>query len=161
MKRITAFMLCLFLVLSVLAVGLAGEAEGTAEDGFVAPKIVPAKGVEDFIGEWMLYLAFKPDGTEYTREDMLANGDVDDQASLTITEDKVLIYTPYTGENEPMKHEFIAEDGSLKVINEKTEDTVILFLTDNDMLVLFVPDGDAGEGSLYFSRIEEGKTVQK
>ena len=50
MKKIIVCMLSLFLVLSVLAVGLASEAAAGDEVEFVVPKVVPAKGIEDFIG---------------------------------------------------------------------------------------------------------------
>ena len=45
MKKFTAFMLCLFLVLSVLAAGLAGEVTAAEKEEFIVPKVVPAQGI--------------------------------------------------------------------------------------------------------------------
>ena len=54
MKKTTAFMLALMAVLSVLAVGLAGEVAAGDEVEFVVPKVVAAKGIEDFVGQWFI-----------------------------------------------------------------------------------------------------------
>ena len=160
MKKIIVCMLSLFLVVSVLAAGLAGEVTAAEDEEFVAPKVVPAKGIEDFIGEWVFYLVIEPDGTKYTQEDMLANGEIDEQANLIITEKEARLYAPYAEDMKPVKFEFVAEDGSLKLIDEKTETTAVFFLTDNGMLVYFAPKGDTGEDTVYFSRKEEGQTIQ-
>ena len=161
MKRTIAFILSLMTVLSVLATGLALEVTAADEMEFVVPNIIPAKGIEDYLGEWMFYLIIEPDGRKYTPENMQADGEVDDRANVTITEDALLLYTPSAGEIDPLKHEFIAEDGSLKVINEQIGDTAIFFLTDNGMLMFFSPEGDAGESSVYLARKEDGKTTQE
>lgn len=154
MKKATALILCLFLTLSVLAVSFASEAVTMAGGEFIVPNIIPAKGIEDFIGEWVFYLIKGPNGIEMDREEMLEKGDVDERANITITEDTLLLYAPSTGELEPVKHEFNAEDGSLKVINEEAENTIVLFLTDNGMLVFFEPDVDNREATMYLSRKE-------
>ena len=90
-----------------------------------------------------------------TREEMLATEQVDDKANVTISEDALIIYAPSTGELEPVKVEFNAENGSLKVINEEAESTVVFYLTDNGMLVFFEPDDETREGAVYLVRIEE------
>ena len=160
MKKLTAFMLCLFLVLSVLAVGLAGEVTAAEEEEFIVPKVVPAKGIEDFVGEWMFYMIIQPDGTKITQEMMLASGDLDDHANLIISEKEALLYAPSADEMKPVKLEFVAEDGSLKLIDEETDSAAFFFLTDNGMLVYFAPEGDTGEDSVYLSRKEEVKAIQ-
>lgn len=155
MKRTIAFILSLMMALSVLATGLAGEAAAGDEAEFVVPKVIPAKGIEDFIGEWVFYLIAAKDGRTMTREEMLATEQVDDKANVTISEDALIIYAPSTGELEPVKVEFNAENGSLKVINEEDDSTVVLYLTDNGMLVFFEPDDETREGAVYLVRIEE------
>ena len=110
---------------------------------------------EDFIGEWVFYLIAAKDGRTMTREEMLATEQVDDKANVTISEDALIIYAPSTGELEPVKVEFNAENGSLKVINEEADSTVVLYLTDNGMLVFFEPDDETREGAVYLVRIEE------
>ncbi|MBR5959808.1 MAG: hypothetical protein IKZ98_02340 [Clostridia bacterium] len=154
MKKITAFMLCLFLVLSVLATSLAGEVTAAEEEEFIVPKVVPAKGIEDFVGEWMFYLIIQPDGTKLTQEMMLASGDLDDHANLVITENEALLYAPSADETKPVKLEFVAEDGSLKLIDEETDSAAFFFLTDNGMLVFFEPNVDNREATMYLSRKE-------
>ena len=146
MKRTIAFILSLMMVLSVMAVGLAGEAVAVDEAEFVVPKVVPAKGMEDFTGEWGIYLIIFPDGAEYTREDMLADGLINDRPTLIIKEDSVFIYGSFSGEIWPVKHEFVPENGSLKIIGEDAEDIVTLFLTDNGMLLYHGIEGNLEEG---------------
>ncbi len=155
MKRAIAFILSLMMVLSVLATGLAGEVSAAEDLAFTLPEIIPAKGIEDFIGEWVFYLVAAKDGRTMTREEMLATEQVDDKANVTISEDALIIYAPSTGELEPVKVEFNAENGSLKVINEEAESTTVVYLTDNGMLVFFEPDDVTREGAVYLVRIEE------
>ena len=157
MKKAAAWMLCLFLVLSVLAVSLAGEAVTAGEEEFIVPNIIPAKGIEDFIGEWVFYLVAAKDGRTMTREEMPATEQVDDKANVTISEDALIVYAPSSGELAPVKVEFNAENGSLKAINEEDDSTVVFYLTDNGMLVFFEPDDVTREGAVYLARIEETK----
>ena len=155
MKRAIAFILSLMMVLSVLATGLAGEVSAAEDLAFTLPEIIPAKGIEDFIGEWVFYLVAAKDGRTMTREEMLATEQVDDKANVTISEDTLIIYAPSTGELAPVKVEFNAENGSLKAINEEADSTVVFYLTDNGMLVFFEPDDVSREGAVYLTRIEE------
>ncbi|QUC66128.1 hypothetical protein [Aristaeella hokkaidonensis] len=155
MKRAIAFILSLMMVLSVLATGLAGEVSAAEDLAFTLPEIIPAKGIEDFIGEWVFYLVAAKDGRTMTREEMLATEQVDDKANVTISEDTLIIYAPSTGELAPVKVEFNAENGSLKAINEEADSTTVIYLTDNGMLVFFEPDDVTREGAVYLTRIEE------
>ena len=155
MKRAIAFILSLMMVLSVLATGLAGEVSAAEDLAFTLPEIIPAKGIEDFIGEWVFYLVAAKDGRTMTREEMLATEQVDDKANVTISEDTLIIYAPSTGELAPVKVEFNAENGSLKAINEEADSTTVFYLTDNGMLVFFEPDDVTREGAVYLTRIEE------
>ena len=157
MKRAIAFILSLMMVLSVLATGLAGEVSAAEDLAFTLPEIIPAKGIEDFIGEWVFYLVAAKDGRTMTREEMLATEQVDDKANVTISEDTLILYAPSSGELAPVKVEFNAENGSLKVINEEDDSTVVFYLTDNGMLVFFEPDDVTREGAVYLVRIEETK----
>ncbi len=157
MKRAIAFILSLMMVLSVLATGLAGEVSAAEDLEFTLPEIIPAKGIEDFIGEWVFYLVAAKDGRKMTREEMLATEQVDDKANVTISEDTLIVYAPSSGELAPVKVEFNAENGSLKAINEENESTTVLYLTDNGMLVFFEPDDVSREGAVYLARIEETK----
>ena len=42
------------------------------ENTFTVPNVIPAKGIEEFIGEWHYFRFVKEDGTEISREEMLA-----------------------------------------------------------------------------------------
>ena len=113
MKKAAAWMLCLFLVFSVLAVGLAGEAEVAGEEELIVPNIVPAKGIEDFIGEWNFCWVVYEDGAV----NKLPEAQPEDPANMIISEDKVLLYA--AGDSiGSVKPEFIPEDGSMRMIRE-------------------------------------------
>ena len=64
MKRAIAFILSLMMVLSVLATGLAGEVSAAEDLAFTLPEIIPAKGIEDFIGEWYRRMGVLSDCSE-------------------------------------------------------------------------------------------------
>ena len=134
MKKATAWMLCLFLVFSVLAVGLAGEAEVAGEEEFIVPNIVPAKEIEDFIGEWDFCWMVYEDGAV----NRLPEAQPDDPANMIISEDKVLLYA--AGDSlGSVKPEFIPEDGSMRMIREDGTATTSLHLTDNGMIAFTIP----------------------
>lgn len=134
MKKVTAWMLCLFLVFSVLAVGLAGEAEVVDEEEFIVPNIVPAKGMEDFIGEWNFCWMVYEDGAV----NRLPEAQPDDPANMIISGDEVLLYA--AGDSlGSVKPEFIPEDGSLRMIREDGTTTTSLHLTDNGMIAFTIP----------------------
>ena len=134
MKKAAAWMLCLFLALSVLAVSLAGEAEVAGEEDFAVPNIVPAKGIEDFVGEWNFCWVVYEDGAV----NRLPEAQPDDPANMIISEDKVLLYA--AGDSiGSVKPEFIPEDGSLRMIREDGTTTTSLHLTDNGMIAFTIP----------------------
>ena len=134
MKKAAAWMLCLFLVFSVLAVGLAGEAEVAGEEEFIVPNIIPAKGIEDFVGEWNFCWVVYEDGAV----NRLPEAQPDDPANMIISEDEVLLYA--AGDSiGSVKPEFIPEDGSLRMIREDGTTTTSLHLTDNGMIAFTIP----------------------
>ena len=167
MKKFTAFMLCLFLVLSVLAVSLAEGAETAAVEEFVAPNIVPAKGIEEFIGEWVFDRIMLPDGIVHTREDVMAeaaeDGEDEDVVDITITisEKDVSFHAHVAGDLGPYQYEFIPESGSLKVNVEDQGLVVTLCLTDNGMLYYSEAKGDVEKETVYFIRKEEVKASRE
>ena len=138
MKKVVTFILSLCLVLALLIPGLADEVSPEAKDSFTPPTVVPAKGIEDFIGEWQFYWIIRDDGTEMNREQMLADGLVDSRAEVTITESELILYTDFEEHLNSIKHEFIPEDGSLKILNGSDEPPVFR-LNDNGMLSCLVP----------------------
>ena len=85
------------------------------------------------------------DGTEMSREEMLAEGLVDDHAEITVTEDEIKIYSISMGNVGSVKYEFNPDDGSLTILNG-ADLLPVLRLTDNGMLVLFVPASVASSG---------------
>ena len=134
MKKATAWMLCLFLVFSVLAVGLAGEAEVAGEEDFAVPSIVPAKGIEDFIGEWNFCWVVYEDGAV----NRLPVAQPEDPANMIISGEEVLLYA--AGDSiGSVKPEFIPEDGSMRMIREDGTTTTSLHLTDNGMIAFTIP----------------------
>ena len=139
-KKATAFVLALFLILSALPAGMAGEVGvvsgevDTAAGGVsAAANIVPAKDVGDFIGEWVLYSLIMEDGTVCAREDILKAMEAD-EVSIVITEEDLLFHAHGIDDIGPLKYEFIAENGSLKTDIEEQDGSVTLYLTDDGML---------------------------
>lgn len=142
MKKVVTFILALSLVFSVLAVSLADEVSPEAKEEFTIPSAVPAKEKKDFFGEWCFFLVLDEDGTETTREQMLADGIADDHAEITITETEIILYSVSLGDPMPMKYTFNPEDGSLTLLNGGDEPPV-LRLNDNGMLSVFIPGNDS------------------
>lgn len=131
------------------------DMESDSENTFTAPNVIPAKGIEDFLGEWHYFRFVKEDGTEISREEMLAEGLVDDHAEITVTEDEIKLYSNSLGNVGTVKYEFNPDDGSLTIQNG-TDLLPVLRLTDNGMLVLFVPASvTSSEGTTaYLTRWE-------
>ena len=128
--------------------------DAAEEGGFAAPDIIPAEGIGDFIGEWQYYRITDADGSEMSREEMLADGLVDDHAEMIITEDELRLYTASMGDAGSVKYAFIPEDGSLEILNE-SDDHPVLYLTDNGMLFFFMPSGPSfGDMTAYLVRRE-------
>ena len=134
MKKAVAWMLCLFLVLSVLAVSLAGEAVTAGEEEFIVPNIVPAKGIEDFVGEWNYCWMVYEDGAV----NKLPEAQPEDPANMIISEDKALLYAAGASLGS-VTPEFIPEAGSLRMIREDGTTTTSLHLTDNGMIAFTIP----------------------
>ena len=157
MKKIVAYLLCLMMVLSVLAVGLASEAVGTDEVEFVVPKVVPAKGIEDFIGKWFICKVVYEDGKIISREEMieedgLQDGSQDGEADMAIFEDRISLFDMDEEEGEPViKPVFVPEDGTLKIVNGSDE-TPVLRMNDNGMLSCFVQISEEEQYTVYFVR---------
>ena len=86
---------------------------------------------------------------------MLAEGLVDGHAEFMITEDEVILYAASLDGAGSVKHEFIPDDGSLKILNGSDE-LPVLRLTDNGMLLLFVPGYNlsSGDTTAYLTRVE-------
>ena len=149
MRKAIAIILSLSLVLSILAVSLANEVSPAVKDEFIIPNAVPAKGIEDFFGEWYFVFVLDEDGTEMTREQMLADGIVDDQAEITITETEIILYSVSLGDPMLMKYTFNPEDGSLSILNGGDE-LPVLRLNDNGMLSVFVPAYNCSHSSTAY-----------
>lgn len=130
----------------------ADESPAADEGGSVATEAVPANGIGDFLGEWQYVRIVNADGTEMNREDLLAGGLVDDHAEFTVTEDEIILYTASLGNMGSVKYEFIPEDGTLKILNGDDESPV-LRLDENGMLVFFMPSGvSSGGTTAYLTR---------
>ena len=128
-----------------------GEA-AAAGDEFIAPDIVPAKGIGDFIGEWQCFRIVNGDGSVMDREQMLAEGIADDRAELVITEDGISLYSASAGEVGSVKYEFIPGNGMLKILNE-SDDPPVLFLNVDGTLTLFMSsDLSSGDVTAYLVR---------
>jgi len=153
MKKMIAFILSLCLVFTLLGACLADEAATESKDPFTPPVPVPAKGIEDFIGEWQFYRIIKEDGTDVSREQLLADGLVDDRAELTISENELTLYTHSSNYTEVFNYEFVPEDGTLKLLNG-SEQPPVFILNDNGMLSCFVQsDTSFTSLSCYFIRV--------
>ena len=153
MTKLIAIILVLLLFFTAMPAGRPGKAAAMGE---TVPNIVTAKGIGDFIGEWEIYLITHPDGAEYTREEMLADGLINDRPTLIIKEDAAFVYGSFSGKTWPVKHEFVPENGSLKIIGEDAEELVTLFLTDNRMLLYHGIEENLEEGdSLYLMQKKE------
>ena len=153
MKKRTAFMLAPVMVLSVLAVGLAGEVAAGDEVEFVVPKVVAAKGIEDFVGQWFISHVVYEDGKVLSREEMIAEDDlVDTDVDITITEDSVLLFDMEEDDGEALiTPEYVPEDGTLKISNGSDEQPV-LKMNDNGMLSCFVRVSEEEQYTVYFTR---------
>ena len=125
------------------------------EDVFTVPNIIPAKGIEDFIGEWHYLMVVNEDGTEMSREELLAEGIIDDHAEVIITKDEIQLFAPSLDGSASLKIEFDPEDGSLKILNGSDE-LPVLRLTDNGLLLIFVPAYGltSGDSVAYLTREE-------
>ena len=115
------------------------------ENGFIAPGIVPAKGIEDFIGEWQYYRIINEDGSAISRDNLLADGLADDHAEYIITEDEVMLYAASLGDVGSVTYKFNPEDGSL-VFQNGSYDPPVMRLTDNGMLYIYIPTGSSSGG---------------
>ena len=129
-------------------------AEAADEEDFTVPGAVPAADAGDFAGEWHYFRIVNEDGTEMNRDEMEAEGIVDDRAEIVITESEIKLYTASLGDAGSVKFEFVPEDGSLKILND-SEEPPVLRLTDNGMLMLFMPSGgSSGSTTAYLIRNE-------
>ena len=153
MKRTLAFILSLMMALSVLAVGLAEEAAAGDEAEFVVPKVVPAKGMEDFTGEWFICRVVCEDGKVIGREEMIAEDNLPDSGvDITITEDRILLFDMDEDDGDPIiKPEYVPEDGTLKLVNGRDEPPVFR-MNDNGMLSCFVQLSEEVQYTVYFAR---------
>jgi hypothetical protein len=133
---------------SVCAAPLSGDA-------FIVPNVIPAEGIEDFLGEWHYFRIVNEDGSEKSREEMLAEGILDDHAEIIITEDEIKLYTASLGDAGSVKYEYIPADGSLKILNGD-DNPPVLHLADNGMLLFFTPAYafPSGNSTVYLSRRE-------
>ena len=128
-----------------------GEAAAAGHE-FIAPDIVPAKGIGDFIGEWQCFRIVNGDGSVMDREQMLAEGIADDRAEIVITEDGISLYSASAGEVGSVKYEFIPENGMLEILNE-SDDLPVLFLNVDGTLTLFMSsDLSSGDLTAYLVR---------
>ena len=127
------------------------ETEG--ESSFTVPNSIPAKGIEDFIGEWHYFRIVNEDGSEMSREEMLAEGLIYDYAEIIITKDEIQLFAPSLNDSASIEVEFDPEDGSLKILNG-SEELPVLRLADNGMLILFVPayNTSSGDTTAYLTR---------
>lgn len=132
----------------------ADEPVSDDEDVFTVPNIIPAKGIEDFIGKWNYFRIVNEDGTEMSREEMLAEGLVDDQAEIIITKDEIQLYAASLDGSESVKYEFAPDDGSLRILNG-SDDLPVLHLTDNGMLLIFIPAYNSSSGDTIAFLIRE------
>ena len=153
MKRMIAFILSLVMMLSVLAVGLAREVAAGDEVEFVVPKVVAAKGIEDFVGQWFISHVVYEDGKVLSREEMIAEDDlVDSDVDITITEDSVLLFDMDEEDGDPIiTPEYVPEDGTLKISNGSDEQPV-LKMNDNGMLSCIVRLSKEEQYTVYFTR---------
>ena len=133
---------------SVCAAPLSGDA-------FIVPNVIPAEGIEDFLGEWHYFRIVNEDGSEKSREEMLAEEILDDHAEIIITEDEIKLYTASLGDAGSVKYEYIPADGSLKILNGD-DNPPVLHLADNGMLLFFTPAYafPSGNSTVYLSRRE-------
>ena len=153
MKRTIAFILSLMVAFSVLAVGLADEVSAAEDVEFVVPKVVPAKGMEDFTGEWFICRVVCEDGKVIGREEMIAEDNLSDSGvDITITEDRILLFDMNEDDGDPIiKPEYVPEDGTLKLMNGRDEPPV-LRMNDNGMLSCFVQLSEEVQYTVYFAR---------
>ncbi len=124
----------------------ADEPASLSEAAFIAPNVIPAKGIEDFLGEWHCFSVVNEDGSEMNREEIPAEGIADDHPEFIITKDEIELYAASLDGSESVKYEFVPDDGSLRILNGSDEPPV-LHLADNGMLILFVPAYDLSSGS--------------
>ena len=131
----------------------AGDSVSVGSDMDGLPNIIPAKGIEDFLGEWHYFRIVNEDGSEMNRQEMLAEGIIDDHAEIIITEDEITLYSRSLEGSESVKVEFNPEDGSLKIMNGG-DPLPVLHLADNGMLVIFVPayNTTSGDTTAYLTR---------
>lgn len=153
-KKATAFVLTLFLILSALPVGIAGNVDTVAGGVFAEANVVPAKDIGDFVGEWVLYSLIMEDGTVCAREDILKAMEAD-EVSIVITEEDLLFHAHGIDDIGPLEYEFIAENGSLKTDIEEQDGSVTLYLTDDGMLYYTETRKGIKQGqTAYFMRKE-------
>ena len=139
-------------IFSVRTEGPADTAPAAAGHGFTVPGIVPANEIGDFFGEWQYCWIMNEDGSEMSREDMMADGIVDDRPEIVITEDGVSMYAASLGDVATVKYEFNPEDGTLRILND-SDKLPVFCLTDNGMLCLFIPsDLSSGDTTAYLTR---------
>ena len=122
---------------------------------FSVPNVIPVKGMENFIGEWHYFRIVNGDGSEMSREEMLAEGLIYDYAEIIITKDEIQLFAPSLDDSASVEVEFDPEDGSLKILNG-SEELPVLRLADNGMLILFVPayNTSSGDTTAYLTREE-------
>ena len=133
----------------------ADEPASLSEAAFIVPNVIPAKSIEDFLGEWHYFRVVNEDGSEVNREEILAEGIADDHAEFIITEDEIELYAASLDGSKSVKYEFVPDDGSLRILNGSDE-LPVLHLADNGMLILFVPAYGLSSGSTtaYLVRVE-------
>ena len=124
----------------------ADEPASLSEAAFIVPNVIPAKSIEDFLGEWHYFRVVNEDGSEVNREEILAEGIADDHAEFIITEDEIELYAASLDGSKSVKYEFVPDDGSLRILNGSDE-LPVLHLADNGMLILFVPAYGLSSGS--------------
>ncbi len=135
----------------------ASEAEGDSVsvggDMDDLPNIIPAKGIEDFLGEWHYFRIVNEDGSEMNRQEMLAEGIIGDHAEFIITKDEIKLYAASLNDSATIGYEFVPDDGSLRILNGGDE-LPVLRLADNGMLVMFVPayNTTSGDTTAYLTR---------
>lgn len=133
MKKTLSVILSLFLIFS----GLTASALGmTAIEDFTAPQIVPAKGIEDYYGQWELYgtLSTTATGAEqmipYDKNDPLLSLLSMD---LDISEEHCFINVTGNKQSAECDYEFNPDDGSL-VTKHDGEVFYVFNLHDNGMI---------------------------
>ncbi len=91
-----------------------------------------------------------------SREEMLAQGIIlGDRAEVIITKDEIQLYALSLSDSTSIGYEFVPDDGSLKILNGG-EELSVLRLTDNGMLMIFVPayGTSSGDSVAYLTRRE-------